>query len=339
MQNQLLIDKMAKRFKILFSKTMPLVLIPVFILFAFASANAERVVGANNSLDIPQGARSAAVGAAVLPVQSDLPSLAQNPLQLSWFETLSLAFTHISYFEETSYNGVAMALPLKETGALGFAVSRFGASDIPYIKENEPWPDGDNYNTLNISDWLFTSAWGKNFGKWNLALAMHLLKRELDQSGWGFRSDIAAGYEFSKKLMLAGMVKGWTSSAVKWESGNFEYSSPEAYIAFRFREPFPYFYGNLNLYWQSTGILHSESEKETRVRKNLGNWFLASGGGLEFETNFSLAIRAGLVKINDANSLSLGAGIKPLSKLSADYAFQMHNELSNVHRISIIASF
>jgi len=305
----------------------PLIFILVLILFAFA--NAEQVVGANNSLETPQGARTAAVGAAALPMQGDLSSLAQNPLQLSWLEKLSLAFAHVSYFEETSFNGVAMALPLKDAGALGFAAARFGASDIPHIRENEPLPEGDNYNTMNISDWLFTSAWGKNFGKWNLAFAMHLLKRELDQSGWGFRSDIAAGYEFSKKLMLAGMVKGWTSSAVKWESGYFEYSSPEAYVAFKFREPFPYFYGNLNLYWQSAGILQPESE----------NFFLASSGGLEFETNFSLAIRAGLVKISDASSLTLGAGIKPLERLSADYAFQMHNSLSNAHRISITANF
>jgi len=319
--------------------SVPLIFIPAFILFAFAFASAERVVGTNNSLDTPQGARSAAVGTAALPVQGDLPSLAQNPLQLSWLETLSLAFTHVSYFEETSYNGVVMALPLKDAGTLGFAASRFGASDIPYIKENEPLPEGDNYNTLNISDWLFTSAWGKSFGKWNLAFALHLLKRELDQSGWGFRSDIAAGYEVSKKFMLAGLVKGWTSSAVKWENNYFEYSSPEAYAAFKFREPFPYFYGNLNLYWQSTGILHSESEKDTRAWKNPGNWFLASGGGLEFETNFSLSLRAGLTKISDASSLTLGAGIKPLSRLSADYALQMHNYLSNVHRISITANF
>jgi len=317
----------------------PLIFISALVLLAFAHANAEWVVGANNSLETPQGARSAAVGTAALPVQGDLPSLAQNPLQLCALEKLSIAFTHVSYFEETSYNGVVMALPLINAGALGFAASRFGASDIPYIKENEPLPEGDNYNTMNISDWILTSAWGKNFGKWNLAFALHLLKRELDQSGWGFRSDIAAGYEFSKKFMLAGIVKGWTSSAVKWESGYFEYSSPEAYAAFKFMEPFPYFYGNLNLYWQSTGILHSESEKETRAVKNPPNWFLASSGGLEFETNFSLALRAGLTKINDAGSLTLGAGIKPLSYLTADYAFQMHNELSNAHRISITATF
>ena len=318
---------------------MPLIFIPALILLAFAFANAERVAGANNSLETPQGARSAAVGTAALPVQGDLPSLAQNPLQLSALEKLSIALTHVSYFEETSYNGVAMAVPLINAGALGFAASRFGASDIPYIKENEPLPEGNNYNTMNISDWIFTSAWGKDFGKWNLAFALHLLKRELDQSGWGFRSDIAAGYEFSKKFMLSGIVKGWTSSAVKWESGYFEYTSPDAYAAFKFREPFPYFYGNLNLYWQSTGILHSESEKETRVLKNPPNWFLASSSGLEFETNFYLALRAGLAKIKDAGSLTLGAGIRPLSYLFADYAFQMHNELSNAHRISITATF
>jgi len=309
------------------------------IFLLFASANASRVVGANSSLETAQGAKSAGVGMATLPVLDDLPSLAKNPLQLSELDKLSLAFTHVAYFEETSYNGVAMALPLRDAGTLGFAISRFGASDIPYIKESDPLPEGENYNTLNISDWIFTSAWGKSFGKWNLALSLHLLKRELDQSGWGFRSDIAAGYEFSERFMLAGIIDGWTSSAVKWESGYFEYSSPEAYAAFRFREPFPYFYGKLNIYWQSTGILHSESEEETRAWKTPVDWFLASNAGLEFETNFSFSLRAGLVRINDAKSLTLGAGIKPISKLSADYAFQMHNSLSSVHRISIIANF
>jgi hypothetical protein len=302
-------------------------------------ASAYKVVGANNSLETPQGAKSAAVGTVTLPVLNDLPSLAQNPLQLSELKKLSLAFTHISYFEETSYNGVVMAMPLKDAGTLGFAVSRFGASDIPYIKEDEPLPEGDEYNTLSISDLIFTSAWGKSFGKWNLALSLHLLKRELDQSGWGFRSDVAVGYEFSDKFMLAGLIKGWTSSAVKWESGYFEYSSPEAYAAFRFREPFPYFYGNMNLYWQSAGILHSESEKETSAWKNPIDWFLTSNAGLEFETDFSFSLRAGLVKINDKNSLTLGAGIEPISWFLADYAFQMHSELSSVHRISITVSF
>jgi len=310
-----------------------------FILLIFTSADAYRVIGANNSLETAQGAKSAAVGLAALPVPGDLPSLVKNPLQLSEQDRLSLAFTHVTYFEETSYNGVVMALPLKGAGTLGIAASRFGASDIPYIKESDPEPEGDNYNTLNISDWIFTSAWGKNFGKWNLALSLHLLKRELDQSGWGFRSDVAAGYEFSKKFMLAGIVDGWTSSAVKWESGYFEYSSPETYAAFRFREPFPYFYGTLNLYWQSAGILHSESEKETRAWKAPIDWFLVSSTGLEFETDYSFSLRAGLVKISDANSLTLGAGIKPFSWFFADYAFQMHNELSSVHRISITASF
>jgi len=162
-----------------------------------------------------------------------------------------------------------------------------------------------------------------------LALSLHLLKRELDQSGWGFRSDVAAGYEFSKKLMLAGFIKGWTSSAVKWES-SFEYSSPELYAAFRFREPFPYLYGKLNVYWQSAGILDSESPID---------WFLASNAGLEFETDYSFSLRAGLVEINDLNSLTLGAGINPISWLLADYAFQMHSDLSSVHRISITVSF
>jgi len=298
----------------------------LYLFLAFAFAKAYEVVGANSSLDAVQGAKSAAVGGAALGLNEDLPSLASNPLQLAELAKLSLALTHVSYFEGTSYSGTVMAVPLNNAGALGFAASRFGAGDIPYIKEGDPLPDGGNYNTLNISDWIFTSAWGMSFGKLNLALSVHLLKRELDQSGWGFRSDIAAGYEFSERAAVAAMVKGWTSSSVRWESGYFEYSNPELYAAFRFSEPFPYLYGKLNLYWQSASLFESDR-------------ILASSAGLEFETNFRFSLRAGLAEVRDTKSLTLGAGIKPISWLCADYAFQMHKALSSVHRISIIASF
>jgi hypothetical protein len=314
-------------------------LLILFSFLAFTCANAYEVVGANNSLEAVQGARSAAVGGAALPLNLDLPSLAHNPLQLSEIARPSIAFTHVSYFEGTSYNGVVMALPLKGAGTLGFAASRFGAGGIPYIKEGDPLPEGENYNTLSISDWLLTSAWGRNFEKWNLAMSLHLLKRELDQSGWGFRSDIAAGYEFSKSFAIASILKGWTASSVRWESGHFEYSNPELYGAFKFSKPFPYFYGKLNIYWQSAGFFESEAEEESRVWKNPVNWFLNSNAGLEFETNFNFSLRAGLSKINDAEGLALGAGINPIPWLLADYAFQMHQTLSSVHRISITASF
>ncbi|GHV16396.1 hypothetical protein AGMMS49938_16380 [Fibrobacterales bacterium] len=330
------------------------------------------MVGANNSLNAVQGAKSAGLGSAALPVQNDLPSLVQNSLQLADFEKLAIAFSHNSYFEGSAYNGVTMALPLggrcppselsggeaegggkiggsfdyavnvsskKEgycsAGTLAFAMSRFGASDIPYIKEGDPLPEGDNYNTLNIADYLFTSAWGRSFGQWNFAFALHLLHRSIDQSGWGFRSDVAGGYEFSPRFAVSAVVKGFTASAVKWESGYFEYSSPETQIAFKFSEPFPYFYGKLNAYFQSTGLLHSESEHETRIWKNAGNWFLSSGAGLEFETNFHFSLRAGLVSFRETESLTLGAGITPTSWLQADYAYQKHPELAAVHRISI----
>lgn len=314
----------------------PLLLVLVFVAYSFAI---ERVVGANSSLETIGGAKTAALGLAATTITNDLPSLVQNSLQLSSINKLSLAFTHVSYFEGTTYNGVVMALPLRDAGTLGFGASRFGASDIPNIKENEALPEGSDFNTLNISDWIFTTAWGKSLGKINLSLSLHLLKRELDQSGWGFRSDAAIGYEFTKRFLLAALVKGWTSSATKWESGHFEYSSPETYIAFKFNEPFPYFYGKLNVYYQSAGILHSESEKETRAWKNPINWFLAGSTGLEFETNISFSLRAGLTKINNIKGLTVGAGINPIKWLLADYALQMHNELSNVHRISITVSY
>ena len=205
-----------------------------FVASAFASAAyaADRVVGANATLDTEPGARSAALGSATLAVEGDYLGLSTNAYQLSQAKYMWASFSHTAYYEDTKYDYASMVIPLFNNQGLGVSFSRFGADGIPNIKDGEPLPEGSNYRTFSIADWVFSLAWGRRIlDRLDLGIAFHVLYRDMDQSGWGFRGDASARYQIKDDFYVAGLLKGWTSSATSWESGEFEYSSPEFYLA------------------------------------------------------------------------------------------------------------
>ena len=314
-----------------------LILLPIFVL------GADRVTGANATLDINAGAKSAALGGAALAINDDLTGLTSNPGQLATTQYSWLAFSHVAYYEGTQYDFAAMSLPLGEGHGVGLAFSRFGANDIPWIAEGEPVPEGSDYRTLNIADYTITLAWGKRFGRFDAGVAFHGLYRELDQSGFGFRGDASLRFYLLKQLSVAGLIKGWTSSAATWESGTFEYSSPEAYLATQFHQEVPYFYGGFYLYWQSAGLLHREARdlewQDTpsggRIWESPGDWFLGSRVGAEYRFDFGLSVRAGFSSLTKVQSFTAGAVVELASFLKVDYAFESHPTLSAVHRVSL----
>lgn len=111
---------------------------------------AERVVGANATLDINAGARSAALGGASISLDSDLLSLTSNPEQLAMARNSWVAFSHVAYYEGTQYDYGAVQFPLGDLGGLGIVFSRFGSNDIPRIAEGDPIPEGENYSTFRL---------------------------------------------------------------------------------------------------------------------------------------------------------------------------------------------
>ena len=318
-----------------------------FFACAFVSASfaADRVVGANATLDIEPGARSAALGSATLAVEGDYLGLGTNAYQLSQAKYMWASFSHTAYYEDTKYDYASMVIPLPNNQGLGVSFSRFGADDIPYIREGDPLPEGTDYNTLSIADWVFSVAWGRRIiDRLDLGLAFHVLYRDMDQSGWGFRGDASARYQIKDDFYVSGLLKGWTSSAASWESGEFEYSAPEFYLALSYGFPVRYLYGKFNFYWQSAGLFHHESrnldfEEDTksgeRIWEDPLDWLSGGRGGVEFSFDFGLKLRVGLSSFTTFKSVTAGAGLTIAKFLVVDYAFESHPVFSPVHRVSV----
>lgn len=306
---------------------------------------AERVVGANATLDINAGARSAALGGASISLDSDLLSLTSNPEQLAMARNSWVAFSHVAYYEGTQYDYGAVQFPLGDLGGLGIVFSRFGSNDIPRIAEGDPIPEGENYSTFSIADYVLTLAWGRHFwdGRLDVGVGFHGLYRELDQSGWGFRGDAGVRFHAFEWLSVSSFLKGWTSSAVTWEEGTVEYSSPEWYLGLGVSHPVSYFYGTVSAFWQSAGILHRENRDEDwngdvrggRFWEHPIDWLGGGRAGVEFSFDFGLSVRAGLSSLSELESWTAGAGFALSNWLRVDYAFESHPTLSAVHRVSL----
>lgn len=309
---------------------------------------ADRVVGANATLDIEPGARSASLGSATMAVDGDYLGLMSNPYQLANVNYAWASFSHTEYYEDTKYDFASAVVPLGDGQGLGISFSRFGADDIPYIKEGEPLPEGSNYNTLSIADWVFSMTFGRRLTeRLELGIGFHGLYREIDQTGWGFRGDAGLRYRLVDELFLSTVLKGWTSSVASWESGEFEYSSPELYLAASYGLSVPYLYGKLNMYWQGAGLLHRESRdmdfetddsRGMRIWENPLDWLSGGRGGIEFAFDFGLSLRAGLSSFTTFQSVTAGAGLVVAKFVKIDYAFESHPVLSPVHRVSVSVS-
>jgi len=320
----------------------------IALLAAASSFAADRVVGANATLDIEPGARSAALGSATMAVDGDYLGLMSNPYQLANVNYAWASFSHTEYYEDTKYDFASAVIPMGEGQGLGISFSRFGADDIPYIKEGEPLPEGSNYKTLSIADWVFSATFGRKLtDRLELGIGFHGLYRDMDQTGWGFRGDAGLRFRAVDELYLSTLLKGWTSSATSWESGEFEYSSPELYIAASYGLPISYLYGRLNLFWQGAELLHREARdmdfetdksRGKRVWENPLDWLSGGHGGLEYVFDFGLSLRAGLSSFTTFKSVTAGAGLVIAKFVKVDYAFESHPVLSPVHRVSVSIS-
>lgn len=308
----------------------------------------DRVTGANETFNIEPGARSAALGSSTMAIDGDYLGLLSNPYQLANVNYGWASFSHTEYYEDTRYDFASAVMPIGEGQGLGVSFGRFGANDIPYIKEGEPLPEGSFYKTLSIADYVFSVSWGRRLtDRIDLGVAFHGIYRDMDQSGWGFRGDAGLRYKVIERLYVSGLLKGWTSSATSWDSGEFEYTSPEVYLAASYSVPVPYLYGSLSVYWQGAGLFHHEAramdfvtdqDAGARIWEDPLDWLSGGRGGVEFNFDFGLSLRAGLSSFSTFQAVTAGAGLTIAKFIKIDYAFESHPVLSPVHRVSVSVS-
>src|SRR5882672_468327 len=93
-------------------------------------------------LELPVGARPAAMGSAYSALAEDAYAPTWNPAGLAFLDSAQLAAMHMVYLESTSYEYGSFGLPLGHGRGIGVAIQYFRPGSITGLDANEN-PIGD----------------------------------------------------------------------------------------------------------------------------------------------------------------------------------------------------
>ncbi len=264
------------------------------------------------------------------------------PASMNDVNDLTFTTAHAEEFDAANFDCATLLLPWNESSTLGFGLARYAVSNIeirPAGEDDQP----ENPQLFTAADWLLSGAFARRFGSLDVGGTLHLLYRQLDQSGLGMRADGMAQYTFGRQYRVGAYLSGLAPSIARWSSGYSEYDPPEASAFFSARWPLPYFYGQLQAGWETAGLFQGSGKSATGMQENRAFYhpevlLATSRLGAQFIFDFGLTLRAGFEELDPSSATStihLGAGYSWKHILGIDYAFTSHPELGGSHRLAL----
>lgn len=177
--------------------------LPVLALLLSKPAGASAGTEGASFLDIPVGARPAALGSAYSAVASDVYAPTWNPGGLGRIETNELAGQHLSYLESIYYEYFSFTHPLGNGRGVGGSIQYLGTGDIPGtdITGNPTGDFSSHYAAYNF-------AYGQMLGtKLSLGLNGKIIHAKIsDVTANAYAVDFGSQYQATSRLTLAAVL-------------------------------------------------------------------------------------------------------------------------------------
>lgn len=232
-------------------------------------------------------------------------------------------FKHTSAFADEARvsNDLIAASYRTGFGGVGLAISRNAAGDIylttlpdttrPVGPDNRPVVT----DTVTASDWTLQLSGLKAWEKLSVGANLKLFYRNLvAATGFGAGVDLGIRYRFDWGLSLGARVTNVSTSPVFWSTGDTEFMVPRGTAGgmqeFRFGKQL------LRLMLETDiGVMSADS-----MALNVGSFYLAPRGGLEFVISNVVALRVGRADYG----WTVGAG-GSYRGFFVDYAYRGHD--------------
>ena len=179
-------------------KSKMLLITAVLLALSFSMVNAGNFnrVGTSGAheLQIPIGARGAALGGAVMANTYGVEAISWNPAGLAMTENTEVMFTHLSYLADININFVGLATNIEDFGVIGISAKIVSIGDMEETTELFPDGTGRVYNpSLSVLGVSFARSLNANvsFG----ATAMFVNETVFEVSATGFAVDIGFLYD------------------------------------------------------------------------------------------------------------------------------------------------
>jgi hypothetical protein len=219
-------------------------------------------------LELPIGARPAALGQAYSTLAEDAYAPTWNPAGLSFLNSPQVAGMHMLYLESTSYEYGSFVYPLKGGRGIGVAIQYFEPGTISGLDANAN-PIGD----INGYYANYTISFGQSLGDTlGIGLSGHMIRAQIDDvSGHAFAGTGGLLYRPNPQWRLAAVMANVGQPLSFIDSKD---SLPLTYRVGAAYHPVPP--------W--TLVLEGAEQKDG---------FKSLHGGVEYETPFGFSVRLG----------------------------------------------
>lgn len=170
----------------------------ILLAFGFSmvqAGNFNRVgTSGAHELQIPVGARGAALGGTIIANTSGVEAISWNPAGLAMTENTEVMFTHLSYLADININFVGLATNIEDFGVLGISAKVVSIGDMEETTELFPEGTGRVYSpTMSVLGVSFARSLNANvsFG----VTAMFINESVFEVSASGFAVDIGFVYD------------------------------------------------------------------------------------------------------------------------------------------------
>ncbi len=307
------------------------------------SSSASTGKYAGEFIAIGVGGRALGLGSSYAALANDVTAGYWNPAGLSSLSYPQIALMHDERFGSlVNYDYAAVALPVGMTSTLGLSVIRLGVDNVANTKDawvdqnNDGLPDQNeiDYSKIryfNTADWAFYFSYARRLTHdLSYGLNLKFIRRQNGgQTATGIGFDAGVQYVIDERVALGANFQDLTTTLIAWNNGRNELISPTLKLGAA------YFIDALGGRFSPTVDVDTRFEgRKSASNAHIGRVSFDFHGGLEFDFQRAIAVRAG---ISDIGSPNFGTGIH-LSKLDIDYCFSKFDavgQLDDTHRISL----
>lgn len=204
MKNDITIKKRAVKPKVLFLIWIAVLVAPVSI-YSQVTGNVSKVgTVAAAFLEIEVGSRAVGMGGAYVAVVDDATAVFWNPAGLARISKNQAVLVHNNWLVDTSFDFVAIALPIGNTGTFGVSITSLSTGEMEVRTVQLPEGTGERFSTNDLSAALSYAvnltdrfAIGVN--------AKYISQRVWRMSAQGFAMDIGTLFKTNLNGMTIGM--------------------------------------------------------------------------------------------------------------------------------------
>lgn len=275
-------------------------------------------------LELPDSARTAAMGGASVALADDVNTVSVNPAGLGGLMGQQVSLMHNAYIQDTSLEHIAYGLGLGSSDGLALSLDYMNYGSIPTstVSNGELVATGSSINPYGDG---FDLGYGHSFGHFLVGATFELVTENLA----GGATNAAAAGDFgvlwrqnpSYGLSVGGAAQNLGSQL----DGADLPANYQAGLAYRI----PLLVGQQCLTFAGDASVPSaETSAETL------------SAGAEYTGNGLWAVRAGYKFVGDygVGGLTVGGGLS-YQKIALDYAFVSEGTLGDANQISLSAKF